>query len=188
MRKQDPKYITNLAREVIIHWCKQEMKRHNENLRKEPKLKKISSTMDEGDVLFVVLGAKATKNLRLNNARKWFEHSLNHQLFLMTDEKLGKVVGYGLAHGHEDPESFRKTPFDCQRCPITDNPNGRQTLLDNAAAVLSAAIWDYLEIIERARKEDIGYSEAGLEYLQDCWTASRSLSNSFVRSAVGTGP
>lgn len=188
MRKQDPKYITNLAREVIIHWCKQEMKRANKNFRDDPKLRKVTSPMDEGDVLFVVLGSKAQRQLRLDNARKWFEESLNHQLQSMTNEKLGKVIGYGLGYGDEDGDSFRKTPYEILQSPGTLYPNGRNSLLNVAAAVLSAAIWDYLEVIGRARDQEMGYSDAGLEYLEDCSTASRSFSNSFVRTVVGTGP
>lgn len=184
MRKINPKYITSIAREVILDFCKY----GTETPTIHPNVMNSARHQDAQEEINYILYLKRKLPEKLHvDLRAFLEGAITRKISPMVDSTLGKIIGFGLEKGGSCAKSFRKTPFHIYLQPQI-NPNGRMELEDRAAAVIAAAIWDFLEVYERAKKNDIGYSQAGQEYLEDRLTASRSFANGFVNTVVGTGP
>jgi len=188
MRKIDQQYIVNLVRQVLAKYTVNQAIAADSLVRKTiPGIDRNLPLMKPSDVQKVVFGELERKNLNSENVNRFFKTVLEEMVSEMRPETLGKICSFGLRLGDGDESTFRKTRCTQYFSPLIQD-DGRTLLEKLAASVIAAAIWDYLEVLQIARHDNLRWEEAGNQYYSSFLTESRTLDNSFVCAVVGTGP
>ncbi len=155
MRPSNPRYIENLVRQVC-----QKKADLDEVWRKKH--------LTAGDLANTEVSIVKNSPDHPCLAYSHFDVPVKNLVGGMRNETLGKILSFGLGRGEICKRTFRKTPYsEISKLTEIDTMSGRNLMICLCRAVITAAVFDYLQVIKIAERDYISWKEAGRRYLED---------------------